>query len=111
VHFFDRVGHDRRRRSAPTGVYSGDGTTARIEQQNREAIGCPDADAAAWIVCHERIAFLLAVSQSMGVPDLSGMNLTQRDVRRRIAQPSAEAVALPKKMLELGATVDTIGAE
>lgn len=61
LHFLDGTRHNRRGRSAPAGVYGSHGAPPRIEQQNREAIGCPDANPAAPIVSRQGIAFVLAV--------------------------------------------------
>ncbi len=47
----------------------------------------------------------------MRVPHLGGMDLAQRNIHFGIGHARAKAVALPNKMLELRAAIDTVGAQ
>jgi len=94
-HLFDRALHDLRSRPAPARVHGSHRAALRIQQQNRNAIGRSDTNAAPWLIGNQRVALALAGMQAVSVPDTIGMNLAQRNVRRRIAQARPEAMRLP----------------
>jgi hypothetical protein len=92
-------------------VDSSDRTLARVEQKNGHTIGSADTDAPIQIVGHQGVAFALPVCQSVRIQDVGGMDLAKGDIRFGIGHPGAEAMALPEKMLKLGATVNTVVAK
>jgi hypothetical protein len=61
--------------AAPAGVYCSNGPRARIEEQDGNAVGGADSDAAANVIGDQRVAFLLAVAKVSRMDDAVTVNL------------------------------------
>ena len=71
---------------------SGDSAIARIDQQDRDAIGSADADAVSKLISDKGVAFALPILQAGCVHDTIGVDLPECNLDPGISHSSAETM-------------------
>lgn len=107
-HFFYRVRHDGASSSAPASMHGGYGPCPAINQQNRNAIRCSDANASGDLVGDESITLALTIFQPVSIPHPVGVDLPQRNASFRATLARAKPVFLPYELLQRVAAIDAV---
>ena len=110
-HGFDRMAHDARHRTAPSGVHGGHRAMARVRQQNGDAIGRAHRHHRARRVFEQGVGLAENSGSALGGHARRGMDLFQQAEAGvesgDIYNARAEAVLQPREGIQLRNAIDS----
>ena len=106
MELFKRADDDLRGCSPPSGVNGCNGASLRIEQEDRDTVGCPDADDEPRLVRDQSVTFFLPITQAVSPYDAVGMDLAEGDVGCGSGMATTEPMFLPNEPIERQTTVN-----
>ncbi len=95
----NRCADNLARGASPASMDGGHSAGVGIQQKNGNTIRRANADRQPGLICDDRVSFRLAVREAVGLPDDSGMYLTESYGGNRIGVARTEAVILPNEAI------------